>query len=351
MSAGAFPTVKERIPQLQQWLRPRIEGFDGEMRVDRLTGGRSNPGWRIRTATRDCVLRARPGPRAQLLPSAHAIEREFRVQQALAGSGVPVPAMHALCEDESIIGAGFYVMDFIDGDIFRDQSLPGLQPAARAARYDAMNAAIAGLHLLDVDGLGLRDYGRGGRYFARQIDRWTGQYAASRDRDIPAMQRLIAWLPAQVPTQDDEPVTLVHGDFRLDNLVFERGEPRLRAVLDWELSTLGHPLADFAYHVMSWHIAPGFLAGLGGLDLDALGIPGERDYVESYARRTGFDIGAHWDFYLAYNLFRLAAILQGVGARARAGMATDPDALRFGEQVPVLAELGWRFAQRAGRGP
>ena len=350
MSGGGFPAVEARAVQLQDWLRANLDGFDGELRIERLVGGRSNPAWRLRTGARDCVLRARPGPRAQLLPSAHAIEREFRVQRALAGSAVPVAAVHALCEDESIVGAGFYVMDFVDGDVFRDQSLPGLAPEERAARYEAMNAAIADLHLLDVDAAGLRDYGRGGAYFARQIDRWTRQYAAGRDRDIPDMERLIAWLPDHVPREDDEPVTLVHGDFRLDNLVFERGAPRLRAVLDWELSTLGHPLADFAYHVMSWHIAPDFLAGLDGLDLDALGIPGERDYVRAYARRTGFDI-AHWDFCLAYNLFRLAAILQGIGARARAGMATDPQALRFGDQVPMLAALGWRFAQRAGRGP
>lgn len=349
--SGMLPAVEERIPRLQAWLRPRLEGFEGELRLDRLAGGRSNPGWRLRSDSRDCVLRARPGPKERLLPSAHAIEREFRVQQALAGSSVPVPAVHVLCEDESIIGAGFYVMDYVDGDIFREQSLPGLDPAGRASRYEAMNATIADLHRLDVEALGLRDFGRGGDYFARQIDRWTRQYAASRDRDIPAMERLIAWLPGHVPAGRDAPVTLVHGDFRLDNLVFGRDEPRVGAVLDWELSTLGHPLADFAYHVMSWHIAPGFIAGLGGLDLDALGIPGERAYVEAYARRTGFDIGAHWDFYLAYNLFRLAAILQGVGARARAGMATDPDARRFGAQVPMLAALGWRFAQRAGRGP
>src|SRR5690606_28051208 len=207
------------------------------------------------------------------------------------------------------------------------------------------------LHRLNAAALGLRDFCRCGDDFARQTHRWTRQYPASRDRDLPAMARLIAWLPGHVPAGRDAPGPLVLGDFRLDNLVFGRDEPRVGAVLDWELSTLGHPLADFAYHVMSWHIAPGFIAGLGGLDLDALGIPGERAYVEAYARRTGFDIGAHWDFYLAYNLFRLAAILQGVGARARAGMATDPDARRFGAQVPMLAALGWRFAQRAGRGP
>ncbi|WP_202844062.1 phosphotransferase family protein [Luteimonas saliphila] len=342
-----FPAVEANGARLQAWLQARLEGFGGGLQVDRLHGGRSNPGWRLRTAERDCVLRARPGPRDRLLPSAHAIEREFRVQQALAGSGVPVPAVHVLCEDESIIGAGFYVMDFADGEIFREQAMPGQSRNGRAARYDAMNTAIATLHGLDVDALGLRDYGRGGQYFARQIDRWTRQYAASRDGTIEAMDRLIAWLSAHVPHEDDEPVALVHGDFRLDNLVFAKGEPRVLAVLDWELSTLGHPLADFAYHVMSWHITPGFLTGLGGLDLDALGIPDERAYVQAYERRTGRDAGAHWDFCLAYNLFRLAAILQGVGARARAGMATDPDAPRFAAQVPMLAELGWRFAQRA----
>jgi len=343
--------VESRAGQLQAWLRGGLEGFDGELHIERLAGGRSNPAWRLRTAQRDCVLRARPGPRAQLLPSAHAIEREFRVQRALAGSGVPVAAVHVLCEDESIIGAGFYLMDFVDGAIHRDPSLPGMAPAARAAHFDAMNAAIAGLHQLDVDALGLRDYGRAGRYFARHIDTWTRQYAASRDLEIPAMERLIAWLPEHLPREDDEPVRLVHGDYRIDNLVFDHGAPRLRALLDWELSTLGHPLADFSYHVMTWHIVPGFLPGLGGLDLDALGIPDEAAYVQAYERRTGLRAGEHWNFCLAYNLFRLAAILQGVGARARAGMATDPDAARFAAQVPMLAGLGWRFAQRAGSGP
>lgn len=348
-SQRSFPAVETRSPELLAWLRANLEGFGGDLEIDRLHGGRSNPGWRLRSGARDCVLRARPGPKASLLPSAHAIEREFRVQQALAVSGFPVAHMHVLCEDEAIIGAGFYIMDFVEGDIFRDQSLPGLSSAERAARYDAMNATIAALHALDINALGLSDYGRSGNYLQRQIDRWTRQYAASRDGEIVAMDKLIAWLPANIPHEAQEPVALVHGDFRLDNMVFAAGEPRLRAVLDWELSTLGHPLADFAYHVMSWHIPPDFLAGLSGLDLDALGIPVEHDYVAAYERRTGFAIGENWDFYLAYNLFRLAAIVQGVGARARAGMATDPDALRFGQQAPLLAELGWRFAERAGR--
>jgi aminoglycoside phosphotransferase (APT) family kinase protein len=347
-AASLFPDVEGNADRLQAWLQDQLEGFGGVMEIERLHGGRSNPGWRLRTAHRDCVLRARPGPRANLLPSAHAIEREFRVQRALAGSAVPVAAMHVLCEDEAIIGAGFYVMDFVDGDIFREQPLPGLEPAQRAARYDAMNAGIAALHMLDVDALGLRDYGRSSQYFARQIDRWTRQYAACRDGEIADMDKLIAWLPANVPHEADEPVALVHGDFRLDNMAFARDEPRLLAVLDWELSTLGHPLADFAYHVMSWHISPSALSGLGGVDLDALGIPNEQAYVHAYERRTGLSIGEHWDFSLAYNLFRLAAILQGVGARARAGMATDPDALHFAAQVPYLAALGWGFAQRAG---
>lgn len=346
--SGGFPAVEANARRLQDWLRTHLEGFEGELHIERLAGGRSNPGWRLRTAARDCVLRARPGPREKLLPSAHAIEREFRVQQALADSGVPVAAVHALCEDESIVGAGFYVMDFIDGAIFRDPAMPELGADDRAARYEAMLAAIADLHQLDIDALGLRNYGRPGQYFARQIDRWTRQYVASRDGDIPAMDKLIAWLPGAAPCEDDAPVALVHGDFRIDNLVFAHGEPRLRAVLDWELSTLGHPLADFGYHVMTWHIVPGFLPGLGGLDLDALGIPDEPSYVREYERRTGLRAGDHWHFCLAYNLFRLAAILQGVGARARAGMATDPQATRFGAQVPMLAALGWRFAQRAG---
>jgi aminoglycoside phosphotransferase (APT) family kinase protein len=346
MNANVQPAFD--VARLHDWLRAQLDGFDQLPRLERLAGGRSNPSWRVRSGAHDCVLRSRPGPRAQLLPSAHAIEREFRVQQALRDSPVPVPAMLALCEDEAVIGAGFYLMEFVDGRIFHDQALPSLGTGERAAVYDAMNAAIAALHQLDVDALGLRDYGRPGNYFERQIDRWTRQYAASRDADIAAMERLIAWLPAQVPHADEARVTLVHGDFRLDNLVFDADGPRLRAVLDWELSTLGHPLADFAYHVMSWHIVPGALAGLGGLDLDALGIPDEAAYIAAYERRTGIAIGEDWNFYLAYNLFRLAAILQGVAARARSGLGTGAQGRLFGEQVPVLAALGWRFAQRAG---
>lgn len=346
-SVSLFPDVDGNAARLQAWLQDHLEGFGGVMEVERLHGGRSNPGWRLRSAQRDCVLRARPGPRANLLPSAHAIEREFRVQRALAGSAVPVAAMHVLCEDEAIIGAGFYVMDFVDGDIFREQSLPGLEPAQRAARYDAMNAGIAALHMLDVDALGLRDYGRSSQYFARQIDRWTRQYAACRDGEIADLDKLIAWLPANVPHEADEPVALVHGDFRLDNMAFARGEPRLLAVLDWELSTLGHPLADFAYHVMSWHISPSALSGLGGVDLDALGIPDEQAYVQAYERRTGLSIGEHWNFSLAYNLFRLAAITQGIARRVLDGTAASAQARASGAATRPLAERGWAFAQQA----
>ncbi len=294
------------------------------------------------------MLRCKPGPAAKLLPSAHAVEREYRVQAALAGGAVPVARVHCLCEDESVLGRAFYVMDHVEGRIFWQQALPDSAPADRAALYDAMNAVIASLHGVDVAAAGLADYGRGEHYVARQVARWSKQYAASAGEPIPAMDRLIAWLPAHVPADDAPPVALVHGDYRIDNLIYAPDAPRVAAVIDWELSTLGHPLADFAYHLMSWHLPPGPLRGLAGLDLAALGIPDEAAYIAAYERRSGRTVAGDMDYYLAYNLFRLAAILQGVAARARAGIASSAQAVEVGRQAAPLAELGWRFAQRAG---
>ncbi len=332
---------------LAAWLRERLAGFEGPVSITLFNGGQSNPTYRLQTPGAVYVMRAKPGPASRLLPSAHAIEREYRVLAALAGTGIPVPRVLALCEDEAVLGRAFYVMEHVDGRILWHQSLPGMEPGERAAIYDEMNRVIAALHSVDYAAIGLADYGKPGNYFERQIARWSRQYQASETEPIDAMNRLIEWLPRHVPAGDE--TSIVHGDFRLDNLVFDRREPRVRAILDWELSTLGHPLADFSYHCMAWHIEPGQFRGIAGLDHAAIGIPGEREYVERYCRRTGRDPAAtlaHWDFYLAYNLFRLAAILQGIMKRAVDGTASSAQALDAGRRAGTLAAMGWRIAQR-----
>ena len=335
------------LAALEAYLREHIPGFDGPVKATRFKGGQSNPTYLLETPGRQYVMRTKPGPVAQLLPSAHAVEREFRVQSALAGSAVPVAAMHCLCEDEAVIGRAFYVMDHVEGRIFWEQSLPGLEPAERAAIYDELNRVIAALHAVDFVALGLADYGKAGNYFSRQIDRWTRQYRASETIAIDAMEHLIHWLPLNIPGEDDPQVSLVHGDYRIDNVIFHPTEPRILAVIDWELSTLGHPLADFAYHLMSWHIAPdGAMRGLQGLDLTILGIPDEAAYIAAYERRGGRTVSGDSDFYLAYNLFRVAAILQGIAKRVQDGTASSAQAAEYGRQARPLAELGWRFAQR-----
>jgi aminoglycoside phosphotransferase (APT) family kinase protein len=272
---------------------------------------------------------------------------------ALAGHGVPVPAMLTLCEDESVVGRAFYVMSFVDGRVLWDQSLPGMTRSERGAIYDEMNRVIAALHCVDIAAAGLSDYGRPGNYFDRQIARWGKQYQASVTQPIEAMDRLIDWLPAHMPAsaRDETKVAVVHGDYRLDNLVFHPTEPRVLAVLDWELSTLGHPLADFSYHCMAWHIPPGAFRGIGGLDHAALGIPTEADYVRRWCERTRLAepdaLAADWNFYLAYNLFRMAAILQGIAKRVEDGTASSAQARQAAAGARPLAELGWHFAQRA----
>ena len=265
--------------------------------------------------------------------------------QALFGTAVPVARPLALCTDPAVIGSMFYVMEHVDGRVFWDPGLPGLAPAERRAVFDGMGAAIAAMHTLDWQARGLADYGRPGSYLTRQVARWTRQYRASETEPIPAMDRLIDWLPAHLPAR--ETTALVHGDYRLDNLIFHPTEPRIVAVLDWELSTLGDPLADFSYHCMSWHIPPGQFRGIAGLDLAALGIPTEADYIRRYCERTGRRGIEHWDFYLAYNLFRIAAILQGVYKRATEGIASSDNALEAGKRARGLAELGWQAALRA----
>jgi aminoglycoside phosphotransferase (APT) family kinase protein len=339
------------LAALQTYLRARLSGFEGPLQASKFSGGQSNPTYRLSTPGGSYVMRAKPGPVAKLLPSAHAIEREFRVMQALAGAEVPVARMHCLCEDESVIGRAFYIMDFVEGRVFWEQSLPGMERAERGAIYDEMNRVIAALHRVDFTALGLADYGRPGNYFERQIGRWSRQYQASVTQPIAEMDQLIAWLPQHIPVaaRDDGRTSIVHGDFRLDNLMFHPSEPRVLAVLDWELSTLGHPMADFAYHCMSWHIPPGTFRGIGGLDIAALGIPGEADYVARYCERTGMPqpSASDWNFYLAYNLFRIAAILQGIAKRAEDGTASSAQARASGAGARPLAQLAWQFAQRA----
>ena len=318
---------------LHDWLQAHVPGFAGPLEVEQFKGGQSNPTFKLQTPGAAYVMRSKPGPVARLLPSAHAIEREYRVMAALSGHGVPVPQMLALCEDETVIGRAFFIMSFAEGRVLWDQSLPGMGPGERAAVYDEMNRVIAALHCVDIAQAGLADYGKPGNYFERQIGRWGKQYLASVTQPNPAMDELMAWLPAHMPAsaRDASKVAVVHGDYRLDNLVFHPTEPRVLAVLDWELSTLGHPLADFSYHCMAWHIPPGAFRGIGGLDHASLGIPLEADYIRRYCERTGLAtpqaLAVDWNFYLAYNLFRMAAILQGIAKRVEDGTAASYYAL------------------------
>ena len=346
-SSHAFDTAA-----LQSYLQAKLLGFAGPLSVEQFKGGQSNPTYKLVTPQASYVMRSKPGPVAKLLPSAHAIEREFRVMGALAGSEVPVPKMLLLCDDESVIGRAFYIMECVQGRVLWEQSLPGMTREQRGAIYDEMNRVIAALHKLDVAALGLVDYGRPGNYFDRQISRWTKQYQASVTAPNDAMDRLIEWLPQHIPdsARDEAMVSVVHGDYRLDNLMFHPTEPRVLAVLDWELSTIGHPLADFSYHCMSWHIPPGTFRGIGGLDHEALGIPPETEYIRRYCQRSGRGtpeaLRADWNFYLAYNMFRLAAILQGIAKRVEAGTAASEQARQSGAGARPLAEMGWAFAQK-----
>ncbi len=356
-NTGTKPVAEQHlfdVAALERYLDAHLPGFAWPLAVEQFKGGQSNPTYKLTSPGRTYVMRTKPGPSAKLLPSAHAIEREFKVMRALHGTDVPVPEMLVLCEDESVIGRAFYLMQFVEGRVLWDQSLPGFDPAARAAIYDEMNRVIAALHTVDTKAVGLADYGKPGNYFERQIGRWTRQYQASITEPIEAMDRLIEWLPGNIPAsaRDDSRVSIVHGDYRLDNLVFHPTEPRIVAVLDWELSTLGHPLADFSYHCMSWHIVPASshsARGIGGLDYAALGIPDEKAYVRRYCERAGLAdpdaVMADWNFYLAYNLFRLAGILQGIAKRVEAGTASSAQARQSAAGARPLAEMGWRIAE------
>ncbi|MDH1701569.1 phosphotransferase [Comamonas terrigena] len=337
---------------LTAWMQQHVEGFAGPLQAEMFKGGQSNPTYKLVTPGRSYVMRSKPGPVAKLLPSAHAIEREFKVMRGLAGTQVPVPHMYALCEDESVIGRAFYIMEFKKGRVLWDQSLPDMTPAQRGAYYDELNRVIAALHTVDFAAQGLADYGKSGNYFERQIGRWSKQYVASITQPIPEMDQLMAWLPANLPdsARDESKVSIVHGDYRLDNVMFHATEPRAVAVLDWELSTLGHPLADFSYHCMAWHIPSTLGRGIGGLDLAALGIPSEAEYQRRYCERTGLatpeQLQADWNFYLAYNMFRIAAILQGIAKRVEAGTASSAQAKASGDTARPMAELAWSYAQK-----
>ncbi|WP_411881136.1 phosphotransferase family protein [Polaromonas sp. YR568] len=338
---------------LTAYLDSHLPGFKGPLTAELFKGGQSNPTYKLITPGAAYVMRAKPGPVAKLLPSAHAVEREFKVMQGLQGTDVPVPKMYCLCEDESVIGRAFYVMEFVEGRVLWDQSLPGMSQTQRGEIYDEMNRVVAALHKVKFAERGLADYGKPGNYFERQIGRWSKQYSASITQPIAEMDSLMQWLPANIPAsaRDESMVSIVHGDFRLDNLLFHATEPRVLAVLDWELSTLGHPLADFSYHCMAWHIPPGAFRGIGGLDVESLGIPTESEYIRRYCERTGLTtpeaLKADWNFYMAYNLFRIAAILQGIAKRVEAGTASSAQAVSSAAGAPLLAKMAWGFALKS----
>jgi aminoglycoside phosphotransferase (APT) family kinase protein len=334
------------VDRLRQWMLREVEGFEGPLAVEQFRGGQSNPTYKLVTPSRAYVLRRKPP--GKLLPGAHAVDREYRVISALAAQGFPVARAFGLCLDESVIGTAFYVMEMVEGRIFWEADFPQVPREERPLYFDAMNSTIARLHSFDPEAAGLGDYGKPGNYFERQIGRWSKQYLGDVEAGrVPAMDRLVEWLPANVPADDGES-RVIHGDFRCDNMIFHPTEPRVLAVLDWELSTLGHPLADFSYHLMVWRMPAGVSTGLAGLDLPALNIPSEADYVAAYCRRTGRDGIADVDFYMAFNMFRLAAIVHGIKGRLVRGTAASAHADRMAASLEGLADLAWAQAVRAG---
>ena len=345
---GTMPVAERQrfdVAALESYLSAQVDGFAGPMTVEQFKGGQSNPTFKLITPRKTYVLRSKPGPAARLLASAHAIDREFRVMSGLSGSEVPVATMYCLCEDESVIRRAFYVMAFVDGRVLWDPQLPGMTPEQRAAIFDEMNRVKAALHKVDFAAAGLSDYGKHDGYLARQIARWGKQYRASETESIPAMDALIEWLPAHIPAGEE--TSIVHGDYRLDNVIFHATEPRILAVLDWELSTLGHPLADFAYHCMTWYLPPGAGRGLGGIDLTGTGIPTVQEYIARYCGRTGRQDGIpNFKFYMAYNMFRMAGILQGIMKRVVDGTAASAQAVAMGKSTRPIAEQGWAVAKQ-----
>jgi aminoglycoside phosphotransferase (APT) family kinase protein len=332
--------------RLEQWLGANVPGFAGPLTVEQFKGGQSNPTYKLVTPTRSYVLRRKPP--GKLLAGAHAVDREYRVISALGAQGFPVPEALGLYEEEDVIGTPFYVMAMVEGRIFWEASFPEVPTGERTLYFDAMNATIADLHSIDPEAAGLGDYGKPGNYFERQIGRWSKQYLGDAEAGrIPAMDRLVDWLPANIPP-DDQQARIIHGDYRCDNMIFHPSEPRVVAVLDWELSTLGHPLADFSYHLMMYRMPPGITAGLAGLDLQALNIPSETDYVAAYCRRTERADIPDLDFYIAFNMFRLCAILHGIKGRVTRGTAASAHAEAAVSGLPAFAELAWEQARRAG---
>jgi aminoglycoside phosphotransferase (APT) family kinase protein len=335
------------VAALEGWMQDNVAGFQGPLKVEQFRGGQSNPTYKLTGKDRAFVLRRKPP--GKLLPGAHAVDREYRVLAALGRQGFPVPPVHGLCLDESVIGTAFYVMDMVDGRIFWEADFPQVPRDERGAYFDAMNATIAQLHGIDPEAAGLGDYGKPGNYFERQIGRWSKQYLGDVEAGrVPAMDRLVEWLPANIPASVGDESRVIHGDFRCDNMIFHPVEPRVDAVLDWELSTLGHPLADFSYHLMMYRMPVGATTGLAGLDLPALGIPSEAEYVAAYCRRTGRDGIPNLDFYIAFNMFRLAAIVHGIKGRVVRGTASSAHAERMAAGLEPLADLAWAQAVRAG---
>jgi len=332
------------LVQLEGWMAQHIDGFRGPLAAEQFEGGQSNPTYKLLSGSGSYVLRRKPT--GQLLPSAHAVDREYRVMRALSGTAVPVPEVYALCEDDSVIGSTFYVMEFLDGRIFWDPRLPGLAPGERRVMFQSMNTVIAALHSVDYVELGLADFGRPGNYLARQVARWSRQYQASETEKQPAMDRLIEWLPGHLPPEGEP--RIVHGDYRIDNLIYHPSEPRVIGVLDWELSTIGDPLGDFAYHAMAWRVSPKLFRGLAGVDFKALGIPSEEEYVAAYGARTGHDRTPDWEFYMVYSLFRLAAIMQGIAKRAIDGTAASHEAVELGRLAGPVGEQAWALARSLG---
>jgi len=328
---------------LLRFLTERVPGFQGPLVVRQFEGGQSNPTFTLEAGGQRYVMRKKPP--GKLLPSAHAVDREYRVISALAKTDVPVARAVVLCEDERVIGTAFYVMEHVEGRIFRDPTLPGVAPGERSAIYDAMNDVLARLHKVDVAAVGLGDYGKPGSYFERQLSRWTRQYELAKTAEIPSMDALIDWLPKHLPADDE--TTLVHGDYRLENMIFHPTEPRVLAVLDWELSTLGHPLADLAYNCILYHSSSATTKGIESVDYAATGIPSEADYVAAYCRRTGRDGVPDFAFCLAFSLFRLASIAQGVYARGLQGNASSALATTMGDSARYLADKAWEIAQGA----
>jgi aminoglycoside phosphotransferase (APT) family kinase protein len=336
----AAPALDFDPRRLEGYLKARLPELEGEMGVVRIGGGQSNPTYRLKFAASEVILRKQPT--GELLPSAHAVDREFRVQRALAATDVPVPRMLHLCEDRAVIGTLFYVMTALDGRVVADSAIPDATAPERAAMYDAMNDVLARLHKVDWRAVGLEDFGRPGNYFARQIARWTRAWHASKTREIPELDHLVAWLPEHVPADDE--TTIVHGDFRLGNLMFHPSEPSVIALLDWELSTLGHPLADLAYNCLLWHSTRAMYHGIADLDHAALGIPSQNAYVARYCERTGRSEGIT-PFHLAFACFRFAVIFEGIAKRAQIGTAASADAAHVGRLSIDYARRGWALAR------